>query len=716
MWTSEPDEDSRRERLSAPARCQKSLERDVEGLLEAIGAPALVVRPSDGRVQIVSRTWRERVRNGTPLKDVLPEVGAALARADAPPVGYEWRSLGPDRMLVIERQSASSLTAGTAFEPGTTHSAIFLGDETRLPGQPGAHVWSRIPSLARRRSVRSGKTRTLAHVAATGLEMIEATLERVAQRTQRPQAAESADGVSERKSLERGAALQTLINLGALARKPLSRDQVTTEVVQTLQDGLRLVACAALTGTSIEDNGARVVTSSRLCASAGNATHVESLCRREATVNAMQSDVTCVKVVDDGRFFIVCAPRADETLVFAGQRETSSLLFAGELEQWGTALGGEITLALELANARHELKGARAFMSSALDALPDAVIITDTQGRISEANLQSQHILRQANLSIGDDARALFRLLETQGHARHARKLDGVVSRALGGEHVVERAWYEESDTRKRRDVALHAMPIPPRHNGALLVVEDLTQSQELDRLKESFVSMAAHELRTPLATVKAWTQSTLRDGEKNGALERAHQTLEAIGQKTTKMERIINDLLDMSRLCNGRLALEPRTFELSHSVREVVSQVEATATSHRFVVEATRLVSVRADESRIEQVVTNLLTNAVRYSPDGGCITLKVHQTGSHAVIEVVDEGVGIASKHLKKIFERFHQGHVQTRLGKGGLGLGLWICNEIVALHDGHIEVESTENKGSVFRVHLPLDGATPCVQVTH
>lgn len=687
MWMSEPDDETRRERVGAAARWHQSSEPDsMETLVASFEVPAVVVRVSNGKIEAANDAWRKQSHHSSSITAAVSDVHRILRRAHPPPLGYEWRYLGADRMLVVRRTNVRTTAA-----PARLRS------------------WTRLPFWAAQRRSTNSRTRALTRAAATGLEMLEATFERVAIRPWRMPPKAMLDAAPERRAAEKRYFLNTLVALGSLARDSASSDALTARIVESLRDGLNLAACAALSDQGTNESPALVDFSVR--AAVGDVESVESLRARQSTRQATETANAFVEAEDDGQFFHVRISSARPSLIIVGERKKPSSLPVIELQEWMSAIGRSIAQSFDFVESRAAQEHTRALLSSALNAIPDAVVVTDDSGCIREANDEGHAMLRQAGLDIGHDLRARFSSLGLRDCERKNGVFEDAVSRALAGQSVVERAWYEDRETRKRQDVAVHVRPLRQSDgslNGALLFIQDLAPSHELERLKESFVSMAAHELRTPLATVKALAQGALRDSDQAASVEHAHQSLKGISKQTLKMERLVNDLLDTSRLCNGRLALERRAFELSRCVREIVSQMATLTSSHRFDVQAAQPVSVWADESRIEQVLLNLLTNAVRYSPGGGAITLTVRQDTSWAIVEVADEGVGISSHQLEKIFERFHQGHAQTRLGQNGLGLGLWICNELVAIHDGRIEVESNENKGSTFRVYLPLDGA--------
>jgi two-component system sensor histidine kinase KdpD len=234
---------------------------------------------------------------------------------------------------------------------------------------------------------------------------------------------------------------------------------------------------------------------------------------------------------------------------------------------------------------------------------------------------------------------------------------------------------------------------------------------RELDRMKTELLSTVSHELRTPLGSIKGYATTLLTHGSR---LKREEQRefLEIIDSEADRLRELIENLLDLSRLEAGVLRIEREPVRLGARAREVVRKVQLSAPRHTLELDwpaADPLVA--ADTRRVYQIVQNLLTNAVKYSPDGGVITLRGHAERHDLVVSVQDQGLGMPASELDRIFDRFHRvsGDVARRIG--GTGLGLAICKGLVDAHGGRIWAESDgEGKGSVFKFTLPLLPAAP------
>jgi excisionase family DNA binding protein len=229
-------------------------------------------------------------------------------------------------------------------------------------------------------------------------------------------------------------------------------------------------------------------------------------------------------------------------------------------------------------------------------------------------------------------------------------------------------------------------------------------------RLRDEFLSVAAHELKTPLASLSGQAQLALRRLAREGQLdpERSNQALRTITTQAHKLGRLVNQLFDVSRLESGKLALERQPTDLAALVDQAVSNARARGSEHALAVAAPPSLVALVDPLRVEQVLTNLLDNAIKYSPDGGPIEVRLARLDD-AVVELTvrDRGLGIPPERRAAIFERFYQGHEEQH--RSGLGLGLYVCRQIVDLHGGVIAVEFPADGGTRFVVRLPIVGAT-------
>jgi len=244
--------------------------------------------------------------------------------------------------------------------------------------------------------------------------------------------------------------------------------------------------------------------------------------------------------------------------------------------------------------------------------------------------------------------------------------------------------------------------------NGKLYTeqVEARRKVEDLSRLKDEFLSIASHELRTPVTSIKGYTQlakTLIREND----LATSEEYLDIALDQIERMSRLILELLDVSRIETGRLEIRREPIRWPDFVRDLVHRHHTAVSNRKFNVDVNGAQSmVSGDRDRLEQVLGNLIENAVKYSPDGSDISVHVEDRGDQVVTSVCDRGIGIPSDELSQVFERFHRGRQVSSTNYGGLGLGLYITKQIVERHGGAIWVESREGSGTTFSFSLPAN----------
>jgi signal transduction histidine kinase len=232
---------------------------------------------------------------------------------------------------------------------------------------------------------------------------------------------------------------------------------------------------------------------------------------------------------------------------------------------------------------------------------------------------------------------------------------------------------------------------------------------RESEQVKAELVNNVSHELRTPLASVLGFSDLLLR---RNVPEENRRRYLELIRNETARLATLLNDLLDLQRIEQGVIDLERNELELNDLLASQVALYSAQSQGHELDLEpSTDPLVVWGDRNRLAQVVGNLISNAIKYSPGGGRVAVEAARAGGEAEIAVADEGLGIPDEHQGQIFTKFFRGDAGKRLGIGGTGLGLVLARQIVEAHGGRIGFESEEGAGSRFWIRLPLvdgDGA--------
>ena len=248
--------------------------------------------------------------------------------------------------------------------------------------------------------------------------------------------------------------------------------------------------------------------------------------------------------------------------------------------------------------------------------------------------------------------------------------------------------------------------------------------AQRATRIKDEFLATLSHELRTPLSAILGWTQVLLR-GEPTKGPDTQKRAIEIIDRNARAQVQLIDDLLDLSRIMTGKIRLDLHQISFTSVVEAAVDSAMPSAEAKGIRLKAILGASqdiVSADGARLQQVVWNLLTNAIKFTPKGGQVQVLLQRVNSHLELSVSDTGIGIPASYLPHVFDRFSQKDSSTTRAFGGLGLGLAICKQLVELHAGSIRAASQgEGKGATFSVHLPLsivqveDGSSPRIHPT-
>lgn len=251
------------------------------------------------------------------------------------------------------------------------------------------------------------------------------------------------------------------------------------------------------------------------------------------------------------------------------------------------------------------------------------------------------------------------------------------------------------------------------RITGASKIARDVTaqrrlqdQMEEASRMKDEFLAVLSHELRTPLNTVLGYARMLRRD-DKRMSEELQARALDALERNAETLARLVNDVLDTSRIVTGKLRLAMEPCPVDEIVEAAVDVVRPTADAKGVVLrlQVEPGLTVVGDADRIQQIVWNLTSNAIKFTPSGGTVTVRVAHTGTGVEIAIQDTGIGISAEHLPYVFQRFWQAHTGASREYSGLGIGLALARHLVELHGGTISAESAGiDRGSTFKVTLP------------
>ncbi len=243
-----------------------------------------------------------------------------------------------------------------------------------------------------------------------------------------------------------------------------------------------------------------------------------------------------------------------------------------------------------------------------------------------------------------------------------------------------------------------------PRIGGIIANYRDITERKKLEQRKDDFIALASHELKTPITSLKMFAQVIEQHFKKIGDL-RSAKLLTSMNKQLNKLTELVNGLLDLSRVQESKLEYKKDKFAIDNLVREIAENMQRVAAQHKLTLKEGTGQKVIADADRIGQVLINLITNAVKYSPKADRVVVSSTKDRDNVIISVQDFGVGIPKSEQEKIFERFYQASDTSGQTFPGLGLGLYISSEIIKRHNGKIWVDSTPGKGSTFGFSLPI-----------
>jgi PAS domain S-box-containing protein len=344
-----------------------------------------------------------------------------------------------------------------------------------------------------------------------------------------------------------------------------------------------------------------------------------------------------------------------------------------------------------------------------IDSMPVALLIASTDGKIESANPRTEQMFGYAPADLL--AKNLVELFPSSLFDSFAELVEKHKTKAVGG----TAEWQA-----RRADGAL--FPVELQLNDftsqdgqrILVIMEDVSEHHEIEKLKRQFVAMVSHELRTPLTSIRG--SLGLAAAGKLGQLpDKALRAVTIAERNTVRLAALINDILDLEKLEAGKMDLHTETVQLGQIIERSLESVRAFADQHEIhlgLESEPKAVCLLADGDRLVQVLVNLLSNAVKFSRKGGSVTISVEESPGWVMVAVTDTGRGIPEAYKERIFERFQQVEQADAKKRGGSGLGLAICKAIVEQHGGQIGVESEEGKGSRFWFRLPTGVVTSAV----
>lgn len=358
-----------------------------------------------------------------------------------------------------------------------------------------------------------------------------------------------------------------------------------------------------------------------------------------------------------------------------------------------------------------EVEGEREKLDTVLSCMRDAVVAFTVEGEVLHSNSSAAELfgdeLKSGKLTI----EKCFELLDLP----LAKLGNGIVLSSPDVEVETSRDGYIFRDRicgSRVYDVSFAVIKYVEANRriaaGCVFIIHDVTGRYELDESRREFVANVSHELRTPLTSIKGATETVMMDPEMDN--DTRGYFLDMVLSESDRMTRIVSDLLVLSRLDNKRTKWSIETFDFKASVKRLCDVMRPDLEAHRHTVsfESEEIIpEITADRQRIEQIVINIMSNAIKYTPEGGHIALHLSATPRNTVVlQVADNGIGIPESDIAHLFERFYRVEKSRNQDAGGTGLGLAIAKELVEAHGGTIGVSSKVGEGTTVRLELPVE----------
>lgn len=342
-------------------------------------------------------------------------------------------------------------------------------------------------------------------------------------------------------------------------------------------------------------------------------------------------------------------------------------------------------------NSQGELLQEKALLEAILASAPHPILVLSPSASLLRTNLAALRLFNLRPDSEYPSLDSVFRSVQISG------ELIGSIQQLLQQGETFQC----DIDIGKSAFI-LQGAPLQDHQTGWVLVLNDVSSLKELDALKTRMLRMASHDLKNPLSIIVSYTQLLL--GLSND--EEHNNYLSAILQCTTRMFGIINDLLDLERAKAGQLIL--KSIDLKAFIREIAAEYETQVRNKEQTLSVelpSNALSIEGDTGQLREALRNLLDNAIKYTAPGGAIRVSMRQEDGHAHIEVADNGCGIPSSALEKLFQPFFRVRTSNTMNIPGTGLGLSLTKSIIEAHSGQIWVQSQEGRGSCFYIELPI-----------
>ncbi len=363
-----------------------------------------------------------------------------------------------------------------------------------------------------------------------------------------------------------------------------------------------------------------------------------------------------------------------------------------------------------------------------ISSMAEGLLITNAQGAITSLNSSAQHLFALVEVDVQQKPPISLRQLAATTRINWLLDFAEIVDQALAGNVVMHQELIAGTNSETvPLTLSISAAPLHDANQaitrpiGVVAVINDITSIKQIEKLKDEFVSIVSHELRTPLTAIKGYTQHLIRRIERRLREVRQKQqssgplvefaesydlrSLNIVQSETEHLERLVSDLLDLSRVQWGELNLQYTSFYLADVLAERVRLAQVSAEQHAILLDIqTQDTRIVADQLRVGQILGNILDNAIKFSLPGKQVTVKLQEQDDEYLISVIDQGIGVHPESFDHIFERFYRIRNIASRQYSGIGMGLFVAKAIVEAHGGHINFSSNHDGGSTFYFTLP------------
>ncbi|HTK05280.1 MAG TPA: ATP-binding protein [Candidatus Eisenbacteria bacterium] len=372
------------------------------------------------------------------------------------------------------------------------------------------------------------------------------------------------------------------------------------------------------------------------------------------------------------------------------------------------------TLALEFNKGMTELEAAR--LEALLASIGEGVVAADKDGKIIFINHEAMRAGYWTGNLVGKSVYDVLRLVNEKGEPIGLEERPASIALATGKRIItqtVPKPYYYQRSDKTVFPVKITATPVILNNEviGVIAVLRDITDEVEFDRRKSEFISIASHQLRSPLSATK-WLSDMLRKGDVGKLQPKQQELADKLFDANERMVVLVNELLNVARIDSGATKLTPQPTDVGKLVEGVMTDTTPLLAQKKqsWVYDKKPLPTLTIDGMLIREVVANIISNASKYSPEGGKVTMMAEVKGEEVVIAVHDQGIGIPKADQSQMFRKFFRAENALKSAVTGTGLGLYFCKQVVELSGGRIWFESEEGKGTTFIITLPLKPPAP------